>query len=82
MIRDYEGGVSIIIVGATASLRGKPKTTAFAAAKAAQRSLAQSMARQFWPDGVHVSLLIIDGGIDEAGAALALTRQPPSAWSF
>ena len=91
---------SIIIVGATASLRGKPKTTAFAAAKAAQRSLAQSMARQFWPEGIHVSLLIIDGGIGDAGAAtsgevvkmldptaiadaaLALTRQPPSAWSF
>ena len=91
---------SIVIVGATASLRGKPKTTAFAAAKAAQRSLAQSMARQFWPEGIHVSLMIVDGGIGEAGAAasgevvkmldpnaiadaaLALTRQPPSAWSF
>ncbi|MCX5743316.1 MAG: SDR family NAD(P)-dependent oxidoreductase [Proteobacteria bacterium] len=92
---------SIVVVGATASLRGKPMTTSFAAAKAAQRSLAQSMARQFWPEGVHVSLMIIDGGIGEAGArtdegapvkqldpnaiagaALALTRQPSSAWSF
>lgn len=60
---------SIVVVGATASLRGKPMTTAFAAAKAAQRSLAQSMARQFWPEGVHVSLLIIDGTIGDAGAA-------------
>lgn len=59
---------SIVVVGATASLRGKPMTTAFAAAKAAQRSLAQSMARQFWPDGVHVSLLIVDGQIGDAGA--------------
>ena len=72
-------------------------TTAFAAAKAAQRSLAQSMARQFWPEGVHVSLMIIDGQIGDAGAdtegkrldpgdiasaAVALTRQPSSAWSF
>lgn len=88
---------SIIVVGATASLRGKPKTTAFAAGKAAQRSLAQSMARQFWPEGIHVSLLIIDGSIGEAGtqdsdrkldpmdiaaAAHQLTRQPQSAWSF
>jgi NAD(P)-dependent dehydrogenase (short-subunit alcohol dehydrogenase family) len=88
---------SIVVVGATASLRGKPMTTGFAAGKAAQRSLAQSMARQFWPEGVHVSLMIIDGGIGDAGAekegkrldpqdvasaALALTRQPPSAWSF
>jgi NAD(P)-dependent dehydrogenase (short-subunit alcohol dehydrogenase family) len=87
---------SIVVVGATASLRGKPMTTGFAAGKAAQRSLAQSMARQFWPEGVHVSLLIIDGSIGDAGesdgkrldpqaiaaAALALTKQPPSAWSF
>ncbi len=60
---------SIVIVGATASLRGKPKTTAFAAAKAAQRSLAQSMARQFWPEGIHVSILIVDGSIGDAGAS-------------
>lgn len=88
---------TIVIVGATASLRGKPKTTAFAAGKAAQRSLAQSMARQFWPEGVHVSLLIVDGVIGDAGtnererlldpmdiarAAHDLVRQPCSAWSF
>jgi NAD(P)-dependent dehydrogenase (short-subunit alcohol dehydrogenase family) len=90
---------SIVVVGATASLRGKPMTTAFAAGKAAQRSLAQSMARQFWPEGIHVSLLIVDGQIGDAGApggenvkqldpndiaaaALALTKQPSSAWSF
>jgi len=88
---------SIVVVGATASLRGKPLTTAFAAGKAAQRSLAQSMARQFWPEGVHVTLMIIDGSIGDAGAAdagkqldprdiasaaVALTRQPASAWSF
>jgi len=54
---------SIIIIGATASLRGKPFTTAFAPAKASQRSLAQAMARHLWPSGIHVSLIIIDGGI-------------------
>ena len=54
---------TIIFVGATASLRGKPFTTAFAPAKAAQRSLAQAMARHLWPDGVHVALIIIDGGV-------------------
>ena len=88
---------SIVVIGATASLRGKPKTTGFAAGKAAQRSLAQSLARQFWPEGVHTSLLIIDGGIADAGssdggtkldpkdiadAAVAMTKQPASAWSF
>jgi NAD(P)-dependent dehydrogenase (short-subunit alcohol dehydrogenase family) len=64
-----QGGGQIVVVGATASLRGRPKTAAFAAAKAAQRSLAQSLARQYAPEGIHVSLLIIDGGIDDPGAA-------------
>jgi short-subunit dehydrogenase len=62
------GRGQIIVVGATASLRGRPKTAAFAAAKAAQRSLAQSLARQLSPEGIHVALLIIDGAIDAAGA--------------
>ena len=62
------GRGQIVVVGATASLRGRPKTAAFAAAKAAQRSLAQSLARQLAPEGIHVSLLIIDGSIDDPGA--------------
>ena len=63
------GRGQIVVVGATASLRGRPKPAAFAAAKAAQRSLAQSLARQCAPEGIHVGLLIIDGAIDAAGAA-------------
>ena len=43
------GAGSIIFVGATASLRGMPRTAAFAPAKAAQRILAESMARSLWP---------------------------------
>ena len=66
-----KGSGHIIIVGATASLRGRPKTTGFAAAKAAQRSLAQSMAKHLGPFGIHVSLLIIDGSIAAAGSAEA-----------
>ena len=62
---------NIVVVGATASLRGKPFTTAFAPAKAAQRSLAQAMARHLAPRGVHVSLMIIDGGVGDAGSATA-----------
>ena len=62
------GRGQIVVVGATASLRGRAKTAGFAAAKAAQRSLAQSLARQCAPEGIHVSLLIIDGGIDVAGS--------------
>jgi short-subunit dehydrogenase len=64
-----EGRGSLVVVGATASLRGRPKTAAFAAAKAAQRSLAQSLARQCAPEGIHVSLMIIDGGIGDPGSA-------------
>ena len=63
-----KGAGNIVFVGATASLRGRPKTTGFAAAKAAQRSLAQSMAKHLGPQGIHVSLLIIDGQIDSPGS--------------
>jgi NAD(P)-dependent dehydrogenase (short-subunit alcohol dehydrogenase family) len=58
------GTGSIIVSGATASLRGRPATAAFAAAKAGQRSLAQSLARQLGPSGIHVAVVIIDGVID------------------
>jgi len=58
------GKGTIIFTGATASLRGKPPFTAFASAKAGLRSLAQSMAREFGPQGIHVAHVVIDGGID------------------
>jgi NAD(P)-dependent dehydrogenase (short-subunit alcohol dehydrogenase family) len=57
------GRGSILYTGATASLRGKPATTAFAAAKAGLRSLAQSMARAYGPQGIHVAHVVVDGGI-------------------
>lgn len=55
---------TIIVSGATASLRGNIWTTAFSSSKAAQRILAQSLAKQLGPKGVHVAYLIIDGVID------------------
>jgi len=58
------GSGSIILTGATASLRGGKRTAAFAPAKAAQRSLAESMARTLWPAGIHVALMIVDGVVD------------------
>ncbi len=61
------GRGAIVVTGATASLRGGAKTAAFAAAKAAQRSLAQSMARRLWPAGIHVALIIVDGVVDLPG---------------
>jgi NAD(P)-dependent dehydrogenase (short-subunit alcohol dehydrogenase family) len=58
------GRGNIIFIGATASRRGGPRTAAFAPAKAAQRSLAESMARSLWPQGIHVSLIAIDAVVD------------------
>ncbi len=58
------GAGSIVFIGATASRRGAARTAAFAPAKAAQRALAESMARHLWPLGIHVSLLVIDGVVD------------------
>lgn len=92
-----KGEGAIIVTGATASLRGKPFTAAFAQAKAAQRSLAQSLARQLGPEGIHVALVIVDGGIgddelsgdegqlrpsDIASTVFHLAAQPKSAWTF
>jgi len=59
-----QGHGTLIFTGATASLRAKPPFTAFAAAKAGLRALAQGMAREFSPQGVHVVHTIIDGVID------------------
>ncbi len=57
---------TIIFTGATASLRGGNGFAAFASAKFALRALAQSMARELGPQGVHVAHTIIDGAIDTA----------------
>lgn len=55
---------NLIFIGATASRRGGAQTAAFAPAKAAQRSLAESMARHLGPMGVHVATVILDGVVD------------------
>ena len=55
---------TLFFTGATASLRAKPPFTAFAAAKAGLRALAQGMAREFSPQGIHVVHAILDGVID------------------
>ena len=64
------GRGNLVFVGATASRRGAARTAAFAQAKAAQRSLAESLARHVGPAGIHVSLIVIDGVVD-----LPRTRQ-------
>jgi NAD(P)-dependent dehydrogenase (short-subunit alcohol dehydrogenase family) len=84
----------ILFTGATASLRGGPGFAAFAAGKFALRALAQSMARELHPLGIHVAHVVIDGRIatggeagtyldpdDIAEAYAGLYRQKSSAWT-
>ncbi|HZZ68667.1 MAG TPA: SDR family oxidoreductase [Phenylobacterium sp.] len=63
------GQGTILFTGATASVRGREGFAAFAAAKHGLRAIAQSMARELGPKGVHVAHTIIDGAIDTAWIA-------------
>ena len=60
------GRGSIFFTGATASLRGGSGYAAFGAAKAGLRAVAQAMARELGPQGIHVAHLVIDSGVDTA----------------
>ena len=60
------GRGTILFTGATASLRGSAGFAAFAGAKHALRALAQSLARELGPQGIHVAHVVIDGAIDTA----------------
>ncbi len=65
--RDGDGHKgTIIFTGATASLRGGAHFAAFSGAKMALRALAQSMARELGPRGIHVAHVVVDGAIDTA----------------
>ncbi|HEX9462621.1 MAG TPA: SDR family NAD(P)-dependent oxidoreductase [Alphaproteobacteria bacterium] len=72
------GRGTVFFTGASGSLRGKPGFAQFAAAKAGLRMIAQSMAREYGPQGIHVAHVVIDGGIDGEklrGARPDATRQ-------
>jgi NAD(P)-dependent dehydrogenase (short-subunit alcohol dehydrogenase family) len=66
---------TLLFTGATASLRGRPPFAAFAASKAALRSVSRTLARDFGPRGIHVAHVVIDGGIDGE----RLRSRPPGA---
>lgn len=76
------GGGTLIFSGATAGRRGAAKFAAFASAKFALRGLAQSLAREYGPKGVHVAHVVLDGLIEEPqstarfGPASALRMDP------
>lgn len=67
---------NIIFIGATASRRGNVYTAAFAPAKAAQKSLAESMARHLGASGVHVALVIVDGVVDTPSTRKMMPGKP------
>lgn len=81
------GGGSLIVTGNTASLRGVPNYALFAPTKAAQRILAQSLARDLGPKRIHVGYVTIDAAIDapwlsENGRTRPAWLEPPAGWPF
>jgi NAD(P)-dependent dehydrogenase (short-subunit alcohol dehydrogenase family) len=60
---------AILFTGASASVKGYPQSAPFAMGKFALRGLAQSMARELAPQGIHVAHFVIDGGIARPGRA-------------
>lgn len=69
-------GASLLITSAGAATRGRATTAPFAAAKAAQRSVAQSLARQLGPERIHVALVIIDAAVDAPRRRAMLPDKP------
>ena len=70
------GRGTILFTGATASLRGGAGFANLASPKFALRALAQSMARELQPKGIHVAHVIVDGGIEPPGAERSPDRPP------
>ncbi|HZX25661.1 MAG TPA: SDR family NAD(P)-dependent oxidoreductase [Telluria sp.] len=91
------GSGTILLIGSTSSLTGRAGHLNLAVGRFGQRALAQVMARELWPHGLHVAHLVIDADIAEDGnesggdpqadpahiarIILDLHRQPPTAWS-
>jgi NAD(P)-dependent dehydrogenase (short-subunit alcohol dehydrogenase family) len=89
------GRGSIFFTGATAGVKGFARSSVFAMGKFAVRGLAQSLARELGPQGIHVVHFVIDGGVVQGSEALdvlspraiarsymAALAQPPGAWSW
>jgi NAD(P)-dependent dehydrogenase (short-subunit alcohol dehydrogenase family) len=70
------GGGAIVVTGNTSAWRGSANFAAFAPSKAAQRILAQSMARTLGPQGIHVAYVVIDAVIDVPWTRQAYAAKP------
>ena len=90
-----KGRGSIFFTGATAGVKGFARSSVFAMGKFAVRGLAQSLARELGPQGIHVVHFVIDGGVVQGSQALdalspraiarsymAALAQPSGAWSW
>lgn len=90
-----KGRGSIFFTGATAGIKGFARSSVFAMGKFAVRGLAQSLARELGPQGIHVVHFVIDGGVVQgsqdldvfspraiARSYMAALAQPPGAWSW
>jgi NAD(P)-dependent dehydrogenase (short-subunit alcohol dehydrogenase family) len=90
-----KGRGSIFFTGATAGIKGFARSSVFAMGKFAVRGLAQSLARELGPQGIHVVHFVIDGGVVQGSQALdvlspraiarsymAALAQPSGAWSW
>jgi NADP-dependent 3-hydroxy acid dehydrogenase YdfG len=73
-----QGSGAVIVVGATGALRGSAGFAPFAVGKFGQRALAQALAREFGPRGVHVAHVIIDGVIETPTTRRWLPEQDAS----
>jgi NAD(P)-dependent dehydrogenase (short-subunit alcohol dehydrogenase family) len=70
------GGGAIVVTGNTSAWRGVANFAAFAPSKAAQRILAQSMARSLGPKGIHVAYVVVDAVIDVPWTRQAFASKP------
>jgi NAD(P)-dependent dehydrogenase (short-subunit alcohol dehydrogenase family) len=70
------GRGTIIFTGATASIRGSARFAALAVPKFGLRALAQSLARELGPKGIHVAHVVVDGGIGQPGFLSTASDQP------
>ncbi|MGH6974043.1 MAG: SDR family NAD(P)-dependent oxidoreductase [Stellaceae bacterium] len=89
-----KGGGTLLFTGASASVKGYPRSAPFAMGKFALRGLAQALARELQPQNIHVGHIVIDGAIGRsdddshldpdaiAQTYLQLHRQPRSTWSW
>lgn len=71
-----QGHGTILLTGASAGVKGYPRSSSFAMGKFALRGLAQSLARELQPQNIHVGHIVIDGGIAKGGDPRANERGP------